>query len=254
MRCRPEILTRRATVITSRRLTGPAAALAALLFACPTVEAGPPTETLRVVLAQANAVLVAPVTKDRPAERFTEVQRLFNGVFEFRGAAAVALGPEWAARTSTEQDEFVRLFADILGRSFVHAVASVTHRDAAVSIRYRGEAADGEAAMVRTAVAGKGGDDMPLDYEMIQRGERWMVRDVLIGGVSLVANYRAQFHRIIRDSSYPGLVARMKAKAAEWSRVSAVDPEAGANDTSPAALPGGGGADAPDVRDRGRTM
>ncbi|PYO29372.1 MAG: hypothetical protein DMD86_15030, partial [Candidatus Rokuibacteriota bacterium] len=148
------MLTRRATVITGHRLTGPVAALAALLFACPTVEAGPPTETLRVVLAQANAVLVAPLTKDRPAQRFTEVQRLFNGVFEFRGAAAVALGPEWAARTSTEQDEFVRLFADILGRSFVHAVASVTHRDAAVSIRYRGEAADGEAAMVRTAVAG----------------------------------------------------------------------------------------------------
>src|SRR5437867_3684910 len=88
---RLRLSTRHATVITAHRLTGPVAALAALLFACPTVEAGPPTETLRVVLAQANAVLVAPLTKDRPAQRFTEVQRLFNGVFEFRGAAAVAL-------------------------------------------------------------------------------------------------------------------------------------------------------------------
>jgi phospholipid transport system substrate-binding protein len=254
MRCPLEILTSRTTVLTSHQLTGPAAALAALLFACPTAEAGPPTETLRVVVAQAKAVLIAPVTKDRPAERLAEVQRLFNGVFEFRDAAAVALGPEWAARTSTEQDEFVRLFAEILGRSFVNAVAAVTHLDPGVTIRYRGEADDGEAATVRTAVASGVGDDVPFDYEMIKRGERWMVRDVLIEGVSLVANYRAQFHRVIRDSSYPGLVALLKAKTDEWSRPSTVGWEAAVYDTNPTRLPDGRGTDVTSLRDRGPAM
>jgi hypothetical protein len=37
-----------------------------------------------------------------------------------------------------------------------------------------------------------------------------LVRDVTIEGVSLVANYRAQFDRVIRASSYPELIERMK--------------------------------------------
>ena len=37
-----------------------------------------------------------------------------------------------------------------------------------------------------------------------------MVRDVKIEGVSLLTNYRAQFERVIRASSYRELVARMQ--------------------------------------------
>ncbi|MFQ5898535.1 MAG: ABC transporter substrate-binding protein [Candidatus Methylomirabilia bacterium] len=41
---------------------------------------------------------------------------------------------------------------------------------------------------------------------MLRRGDRWLVDDVLIEGVSLVGNYRAQLNRIIRASSYDELV------------------------------------------------
>ena len=40
---------------------------------------------------------------------------------------------------------------------------------------------------------------------------------VTIEGVSLVANYRAQFNKIIRASSYEALVARLKSRQAEFS-------------------------------------
>ena len=46
------------------------------------------------------------------------------------------------------------------------------------------------------------------------RDRRWVVRDVSIEGVSLVANYRAQFDRVIRVSSYPELIHRMKIRVA----------------------------------------
>jgi len=45
---------------------------------------------------------------------------------------------------------------------------------------------------------------------MIQESERWAVYDVSVGGISLVASYRAQFSKVIKQSSYDGLVARLK--------------------------------------------
>ena len=51
---------------------------------------------------------------------------------------------------------------------------------------------------------------------MILRGDRWLIYDILIENVSLVANYRSQFDRIIRSSSYEELVKRLKTKRDEF--------------------------------------
>ena len=42
-----------------------------------------------------------------------------------------------------------------------------------------------------------------------------------IEGVSLVANYRAQFNKIIQTTSFAGLVQRLRAKQAEGMEVDA---------------------------------
>jgi hypothetical protein len=78
---------------------------------------------------------------------------------------------------------------------------------------------------VRTAIVSRKKGNVLLDYEMARRDDRWMVRDVLIEGVSLTANYRAQFQRIMRESSYPELIARIKARTADWARLEAMAAE-----------------------------
>jgi len=45
---------------------------------------------------------------------------------------------------------------------------------------------------------------------MLKRGDKWYIYDVTIEGVSLINNYRTQFDRIIRSSSYAELVKRLK--------------------------------------------
>ena len=51
---------------------------------------------------------------------------------------------------------------------------------------------------------------MSLDYRMHRPQDRWQVYDLSVDGISLVANYRAQFNKIIRTESYEALVARLK--------------------------------------------
>jgi phospholipid transport system substrate-binding protein len=68
---------------------------------------------------------------------------------------------------------------------------------------------------VRTRIVTKAGTEIPVDYRMHRVGDRWLVYDVTIDGVSLVANYRAQFNKIIQTSSFKGLVDKLKAKKVE---------------------------------------
>jgi phospholipid transport system substrate-binding protein len=52
---------------------------------------------------------------------------------------------------------------------------------------------------------------------MHQMRDRWQVYDLEVGGISLVANYRAQFSKIIRTESYETLVARLKSHQTDLS-------------------------------------
>ncbi|MBI4590427.1 MAG: ABC transporter substrate-binding protein [Candidatus Rokubacteria bacterium] len=172
-----------------------------------------------------NKILAEPETEGHPTERLIAVRKLVNDIFDFRDAAELALGREWQARTPAEQEEFVQLFAGLLERAFIRGVASKASVNAGVRVRFLDESVDRDVATVQTAVVSRGGGEILLDYHMIKRGERWMIRDVVLEGVSLVANYRAQFHRVIEGSSYPDLVAKMKAKTAEARRVATVPAE-----------------------------
>jgi phospholipid transport system substrate-binding protein len=89
---------------------------------------------------------------------------------------------------------------------------------------YRGETMDADHAVVQTTVGLNNGSEMPLDYRMHKPRDRWQVYDLSLDGISLVANYRAQFNKIIRTSSYETLVARLKSNEAEFSAPSARSP------------------------------
>ncbi|MGH7400726.1 MAG: MlaC/ttg2D family ABC transporter substrate-binding protein [Candidatus Rokuibacteriota bacterium] len=205
------------------------ASLACLLATVGGAEAGSPTDTLRATFAQANTIISNPAMEGRPRERLVAVRALFGKVFDFRGAAERVLGPEWQARTAVEQREFTSIFTGFVQHGFVYWLASVAAVDASrggITVYYLGESVHRDKAAVRTAILGRGGRQILLDHEMIFKANRWMVGDVTIDGISLVTNYRAQFDRVIRASSYPELVTRIKARVAgEVPRPAAARPE-----------------------------
>jgi len=53
---------------------------------------------------------------------------------------------------------------------------------------------------------------IPLDYRLLKKHEQWGVYDVIIDGVSLTKNYRGQFSRIIKSSSFDGLLDKLRFK------------------------------------------
>ena len=176
-----------------------------------TAEAGSPTSTLQATFAQANRIIADPAMEDRPLDRIIAIRALFAKVFDFRGAAEQVLGPEWKARTAVEQREFTSIFSGFVQRGFVYWLAAAAEIDGnGITVHYLGESVERDRAGVRTIIVGRGGRQIRLDHWMVYQGNRWMVRDITIDGVSLVTNYRAQFDRVIRASSYRDLVVRMQ--------------------------------------------
>jgi phospholipid transport system substrate-binding protein len=82
-------------------------------------------------------------------------------------------------------------------------------------VAYLGDTIDGDFATVRTKLVTKQATEVPIVYRMVRRGDHWLVYDVSIEGVSLVANYRAQFNKIIQTSGYSSLVQRLRDKHIE---------------------------------------
>lgn len=172
--------------------------------------AGPPTEQVRGTVDQVIKILTDPTLKGpaRTEERRAKLRRVIRERFDFTEMAKRSLGIHWARRTPQEREEFVRLFWDLLERSYVDKIESYTDE----KIVYVGESIDGNYALVKSKIVTRRNLEIPLDYRLYKRGEDWLVYDIIIEDVSMVSNYRTQFNKIIRSSSYDELVRRMRTK------------------------------------------
>ena len=84
----------------------------------PPAWAGAPTEQIRKEVDQVVKVLEDPKLKAQPAQRHAAVKKAAEAIFDYPDTARRALGPHWNARTPQEREEFVRLFSDLLDRSY----------------------------------------------------------------------------------------------------------------------------------------
>ena len=212
-----------------RRRAVVAVALVVTLFLAREGWAGPPTELLRAQIDRVVRTLDEPELKKegKVRERRAAVRRIAEDIFDFTETAKRSLGRHWQPRTSAERREFVDLFANLLERSYLSKIELYNGE----KIAYLGDSVDGEQATVRTKIVTRQGTEVPIDYKMYRQGEKWLVYDVIIEGVSLIANYRTQFNKIIQTSSYQDLVRKMKAKQGEFQddpkRTSAGRPDRG---------------------------
>jgi phospholipid transport system substrate-binding protein len=188
-----------------------------LLWAPPALAASPasPTAALQTFFERANAIMRTMDPTRGLEEPRQAIRELVNDVIEFRAAAALALGPAWNLKRPEDQDEFVGLFASVLEKGFVAAIVTNASVSGGVRLEYLGESVADDSASVATTLLSRNGNQLPVDYRLVWRGGRWKVQDIIIDGVSLIANYRAQFNRILRDYSFTELIAKMRGEALE---------------------------------------
>jgi len=179
----------------------------------PRSNAGAPTEQIRMSVDKVQAILKNPQLKSaaKTKERRDQLRQVVSSRFDFAEMARRSLGGQWRKLSPKEQEEFVRLFTDLLERAYIDRIEAYSDEKFA----YIRENLDKGYAEVMSRIVTNKGEEFSLNYKVHLVGSEWKVYDVVVENISLVNNYRSQFNRIITNSSYEELIRRMKEKQIE---------------------------------------
>lgn len=144
-------------------------------------------------------------------ERRAEMKRAIGSIFDYGQMTKLSMGIHWKERHPAEQKELVKLFETLLENSYATKIESYNNE----KIIYLKEDVEGDYAEVSSRVITEKGDEFSLVYRLGKEGNKWMVYDVVIDGMSLVSNYRSQFNRIIEKQGYNELVKKLQTKSEE---------------------------------------
>ena len=177
------------------------------------VLAGEPTEQIKQTTDKILSVVKDPALKSpsKAQERRRLIRESVDERFDWEEMARRSLGKYWAQRSADEKKEFVALFSDLVERTYMGKVEDYSGE----KVQYEGDTIDGDYAVVKVTIITQKNRNISVDYRLQKEGNKWLVYDVSIEGVSLVNNYRSQFNSIILQSSYQDLIKRLRAKVTQ---------------------------------------
>jgi len=174
------------------------------------VWAGPPTEAVKSTINEVIRILDDESMKkpEKSEERRRVLEKVIASRFSYEEMAKRSLAAQWQTLNEQQRKEFVDAFRTFLSNSYSDRITGYSGEQ----VQYLGERIEQGYAEVRTKIASKK-SEIPLDYRLLNKDGEWRVYDVVVDGVSLVNNYRGQFAKIIKTSSYEDLVEKLKSKS-----------------------------------------
>jgi phospholipid transport system substrate-binding protein len=133
--------------------------------------------------------------------------------FNFNSMTALAMGQNWGKANAEQRKQLTEEFKTLLVRTYASALAAYSEQK--FDFRpLRAKPTDTDVT-VNVRVIQPGAQPVTIDYSMEKTANGWKVYDVMVGGVSLVANYRTEFANTVRASGVDGLIGDLKKKNQE---------------------------------------
>lgn len=144
------------------------------------------------------------------ATRRSKISSLIRDRFDFLTMAQMTLAMSWKDTTERQRNRFIELFSQLLEETYMGRIEAYTNE----KVDFVAETTKGNKAMVDTRVV-TSTLEIPIDYKLVQQGDRWLVYDVVIENVSLVRSYRSHYADIIQKHGIDGLLLKMQEKLSE---------------------------------------
>lgn len=130
--------------------------------------------------------------------------------FNFNRMTALAVGRNWPKASAEQQKALTDEFRSLLVRTYSSALS--TYKNQVIEFKPLRAAAEDKDVTVRSQIKQPGSQPISIDYSMEKTASGWKVYDVVVGGVSLVTNYRETFNAEIRDGGVDGLIKSLASK------------------------------------------
>ena len=123
----------------------------------------------------------------------------------FESMTRRAVGPGWRQFTPEQKAEATKLFTKLIIRSYSEKFTPGEQPDT----KFLKSSSPGAGKVEIPTITVYKGSRYNVTYRMEDRG-KWMVTDILAEGVSLVANYRAQFDALVKKGGAGAVIASLK--------------------------------------------
>jgi phospholipid transport system substrate-binding protein len=196
-------------------------AVAALLSGNARVLASePPADPMASVKSVIDQAIV--VFKDKqiaPADREQKLRTIAETRLDFQEMARSAVGYHWKDFTPEQKAEFVPLFTAFiedayLSRIETYSVEKVNQQIQSSLIQFNKETLDGTdyATVFSTVQLNDRNNPIQVNYLMRRNGNEWKIYDITLDAISVIANYRNQFNRVLNNGGYDKLVSTLRQK------------------------------------------
>jgi phospholipid transport system substrate-binding protein len=175
--------------------------------------AGEPLDTVKANVNKVLDVLRDPKLKSDSAKEIKKerLRAIYSQMFDEVELARRTLARNWGKLNPSQQEEFIRLFRQVLEKAYIDKILAYTDERIVFS---REVALSSDQAEVQTKIV-TSSREIPIYYRVILKDGVWKVYDVVVENVSLVQNYRSQFNSILANNTPDQLLEILRKKVQE---------------------------------------
>jgi phospholipid transport system substrate-binding protein len=167
-----------------------------------------PIDALKALVNPALQIMADKTTPLK--DRQQKLRDLVNSNFDFVAMSRSALGRHWKDLNDQRRKDFTMVFTTFLQDSYLSRIQDYSGQQ----VDFRGQSQiDAVNYEVKTMIdQPEGKAPIQVNYILRQDGGKWLIYDVTVDNVSISANYRNQFNRVINDQGFDTLLADLKHK------------------------------------------
>jgi phospholipid transport system substrate-binding protein len=167
-----------------------------------------------------EAIVVFSNKQLTPDEREKQLREIAARHFDFASMARSAVGYHWRSFTPEQRAQFVPLFTNFiedvyLSRIESYSVEKVQQDIKSSTIQYNNQRIDSPdyAQVFTTVTLQDRKSPLQVNYMLHRNNGEWKIYDLSVDAISVIANYRNQFNRVLNNDGYDKLISIMTQKA-----------------------------------------
>ena len=168
---------------------------------------------MAVTQTMVNRALQIMANKAMPVrQRRRELRQAIESEFDFSEMSRSALGYHWRNLSPDDRAKFTRLFTSFIEDAYLSKIQDYSGQ----RVRFDGQTPLGQGYIqINSEIIQPGKSSIAVNYLLLQKGDTWKIYDVTVEAISIIANYRNQFNRVINEKGFPTLMADLRAKQQE---------------------------------------
>src|SRR5580698_4507826 len=185
------------------------AIIAIAAFAPVALADGSPPDVVQALVGPALQILNDKSTPLK--DRQDKLRQLVSpSVFDYTAMTRSAMGLHWKDINDQQRQDVTQVFTAFLRDSYISRIQDFSVQQ----VNYLGESdlGNGNTEVKTTIDQGGGQGPVQVNYSLRQESGKWLIYDVAVDNISIAANYRNQFNRVMNNQGFDTLLSDLKKK------------------------------------------